>query len=79
MAATARVHELEPLHDLALIDRYAQHYGQLPRVVQQEPFDEFMPFFLLWKRQGEFQHRLSLLKNLTNANPENQRPHHSRA
>jgi hypothetical protein len=46
-----------PLTDLAMIDSYAQNFGMSPREVYNEPFDEFIPFFYLWKEQAEYRER----------------------
>lgn len=59
VAKEAEVEKLAPLGDLFLIDRYARAYGQLPRVVQQEPFDEFIPILWAWKERDEYDNRVA--------------------
>jgi hypothetical protein len=57
IAKLAKVEELNPLYDLSFIDQYAKTFGQLPRVVRKESFDDVMPFFYLWLKQGEYAER----------------------
>jgi hypothetical protein len=57
------VARLEPLYSISIVDQYAKAYGVLPRIVQQEPFDEVFPFLFLWKEQDEFRERLDQIIN----------------
>jgi hypothetical protein len=57
IAKLAKVEELNPLYDLSHVDQYARAYGQLPSTVMKIKFDDFIPFFYLWHKQGEYQER----------------------
>lgn len=54
----AEVEKLSGLSTLSLIDQYAAHYGKFPREVNEERFDDFIPFFVLWLRQREYRERV---------------------
>ena len=56
----AKFSKLEPFFDLALIDRYAERYGRLPREILQERTDDVLPFLLLWKEQDEYKQRFQM-------------------
>lgn len=51
-----------------MLDTYAQKYGMKPADVEQEPFNEVMPYVWLWKEQDEFNARLNAAKELFNSN-----------
>lgn len=69
IAQAANVEQLEPLHDLSMIDTYAKAYGKLPREVSQEPFDEFIPYFVLWQRQSDYYERYEAQKKFLDGTP----------
>jgi hypothetical protein len=53
----AKVSRLEPLFDLAIIDKYGERFGKLPREILQERTDDVLPFLFLWKEQDEYRQR----------------------
>jgi hypothetical protein len=53
---------LNALYDINLIDQYAHRFGQLPRVVMGEPFDDVLPFIYLWKEKNELDVRINIIK-----------------
>lgn len=59
MAKEAGVDELKGFDDLAMIDEYAQAYGQLPRTVLAESFDNVMPLIVYWFRKKKFNNKLN--------------------
>ena len=40
-----------------IIDRYAQAYGVLPRIVRQEKMDDVIPMLAKWQQQKNYQDR----------------------
>lgn len=53
----AKVSRLDPLFDLAIVDKYAERFGKLPREILQERTDDILPFLFLWKEQEEYRQR----------------------
>ena len=66
IAELADVKQLEGFTYIGLVDQYAKAYGKLPRQVNAERFDDFMPLLIFWRKQNNFDKRYAIAERKLN-------------